>query len=89
LEEGAGAAEDVGCGYIERAGDRPDPGVLFARLRPKLAEGREHIRQALARARRVLTPDQWAKLPDALKAPGGRGPGPNYWCSRPCRAFGA
>ncbi len=57
---------------VQRAGDRPDPSILFARLRPKLAEGREHVRQALERARGVLTADQWAKLPDALKAPGGR-----------------
>ena len=57
---------------VERAGERPDPGTLFARLRPKLAEGREHIRRALGRARGVLTPDQWAKLPDALKTVGGR-----------------
>jgi carboxypeptidase family protein len=58
---------------VQRAGDRPDPGTLFARLRPKLAEGREHIRRALERARRLLTAEQWAKLPDALKTVGGRG----------------
>jgi len=58
---------------VQRAGERPDPGTLFARLRPKLAEGREHIRRALERARSVLTADQWAKLPDTLKTAGGRG----------------
>jgi len=57
---------------VQRAGERPDPGTLFARLRPTLAEGREHIRRALERARSVLTADQWAKLPDTLKTVGGR-----------------
>src|SRR4029077_12161800 len=59
---------------VQRAGPRPDPGVLFARVRPKLAAGRQHIRDALDRARRVLTPEQWAKLPNVLKTPGSRGP---------------
>src|SRR2546428_12401199 len=36
---------------VQKAGDRPDPGILFARMRPKLNEGREHIRRALERAR--------------------------------------
>jgi hypothetical protein len=58
---------------IQRAGDRPEPGVLFARLRPKLAQGREHIRKALDQVRGVLTAEQWAKIPEALKSPG-RGP---------------
>ena len=58
---------------VQRAGERPDPGTLFARLRPKLAEGREHIRRALERTRSLLTADQWAKVPDALKTAGGRG----------------
>jgi hypothetical protein len=52
---------------VQRAGDRPDPRTLYARLRPKLAVGREHIRQALESARGALTPYQWAQLPDALK----------------------
>jgi hypothetical protein len=62
---------------VQKAGDRPDPGIMFARLRPRLDEGRENIRRALERARGVLTPEQWKKLPDALKAPGFRRSGPN------------
>src|SRR5213079_815654 len=54
---------------VQRAGDRPDPGIMFARMRPRLQAGRENIRKALDRARAVLTPEQWKKLPDGLKAP--------------------
>ena len=53
---------------IERAGDRPDPSVLFARIRPNLTRGRERRRQAIARARELLTPEQWAKLPETVRA---------------------
>ena len=55
---------------VQKAGTRPDPGILFARMRPRLQAGRENIRKALERARAVLTPDQWKQLPDALKSPG-------------------
>ncbi len=57
---------------VQGAGERPDPATLFARLRPRLAEGREHIRRALERARGLLTADQWAKVPETLKTVGGR-----------------
>jgi hypothetical protein len=62
---------------VQKAGNQPDPGILFARMRPKLAEGREHIRRALERARSVLSPEQWKKLPDALKTSGFRRSGLN------------
>jgi len=57
---------------IDRAGDRPDPAVLFARIRPNLNRAREHGREAVARARDVLTPEQWAQLPDSLRSPDNR-----------------
>jgi len=57
---------------IERAGDRPDPTVLFARIRPKLAQGREQSRRALEQARQILTPEQWSLLPERIRAPGSR-----------------
>jgi len=69
---------------VKAAGDRPDPGILFARLRPKLQTGRDNIRKALDKAKVVLGPTLWAKLPAALTTPGGgrrggggggRGPG--------------
>src|SRR3989454_7438370 len=52
-----------------RGGERADPTALYDRLRPKLAEGRRHIRHALEAAQGVLTRDQWAGLPDAVKTP--------------------
>ena len=39
-------------------------------MRPWLQAGRDNIRKALDRARAVLTPEQWKRLPDALKSPG-------------------
>ncbi len=51
---------------IDRAGQRPDPGLLFSRLRPYLQQARQRARDALDRAHAVLTADQWNRLPDAL-----------------------
>jgi len=69
LDAQNGAVRDSLQADVQRAGDRPDPGIMFARMRPRLQAGRENIRKALDRARAVLTPEQWKKLPDALKAP--------------------
>ena len=55
-----------------RAGERADSTTLYERLRVKLAEGRRHIRHALEAAQGVLTPSQWARLPDAVKTPAPR-----------------
>jgi hypothetical protein len=63
------ALSDTLRSAIERAGERPDPAVLFARLRPMLTRGREHGREALARAHEVLTPEQWAQLPETIRSP--------------------
>jgi hypothetical protein len=57
---------------IDRAGPRPDPGVLFARLRPKLSAGRENARKALEEAKSILTEDQWRLLPEAIREPRAR-----------------
>ena len=70
LDAKNGAVRDSLRADVQRAGDRPDPGVLFARMRPRLQAGRDNIRRALEQARAVLTPEQWKKLPDALKSPG-------------------
>ena len=63
------ALSDTLRSVIERAGDRPDPAVLFARIRPMLTRGQEHGREALARAREVLTPEQWGRLPEPVRSP--------------------
>ena len=57
---------------IERAGSNPDPAILFAAIRPKLQAGRDNVRKALEAARAVLTPAQWAKLPDSIRNPADR-----------------
>jgi hypothetical protein len=48
----------------------PDPMTVFAKLQPSLAEGRKLATQAIGDAKAILTPAQWAKVPDAIKTPG-------------------
>ncbi|MFN8654127.1 MAG: carboxypeptidase regulatory-like domain-containing protein [Gemmatimonadales bacterium] len=66
---------------IEAAGPRPDPAVLFSSLRGRIAAGRELMTKALESARGILTPEQWAQLPEDVKTvrqgfgPGGPGGG--------------
>ena len=45
-----------------RAGAQADSATLAGALEPLVAAARERARAALARAREVLTPDQWAKI---------------------------
>jgi len=59
---------------VQRAGDHPDRALLYVQLQPKMAQGRAYMRDALERARRSLTPYQWASLSDSLRGPGGRQP---------------
>ncbi len=54
---------------LERAGPNPEPGVVFGRLRPHLQEGRAKIEDAIAKARAVLTAEQWGKVPAAIRNP--------------------
>ncbi|MGH9422784.1 MAG: hypothetical protein ACRD3J_22615, partial [Thermoanaerobaculia bacterium] len=48
----------------------PDPMTVFAKLQPSMAEGRKQATQAISGAKAILTPDQWAKVPDSIKTPG-------------------
>jgi hypothetical protein len=52
-----------------------DMGAVFGALRPKFQEGREAMQKALDAAKAILTPEQWAKVPDRIKNPRGFGPG--------------
>jgi len=61
---------------------RPDPGEIFRRIGPRLNAGRQNVQAALAEVQRVLTPEQWRRVPAALRNPlgaagggGGRGGG--------------
>ncbi len=48
----------------------PDPMTVFAKLQPSMAEGRKLATQAINEAKAVLTPAQWAKVPESIKTPG-------------------
>jgi hypothetical protein len=57
----------------------PDPMTIFGKLQPSITEGRKLATQAINDARAILTPEQWAKVPDSIKTPGlrrGDGEGP-------------
>jgi len=56
---------------VTRAGPNPDPARLFASMRPELLKGRTTSRQTLEAARSILTPEQWAKVPERIRAPSG------------------
>jgi hypothetical protein len=56
----------------------PDPMTIFAKLQPSITEGRKLATQAINDAKVILTPEQWAKVPESIKTPGLRrdGEGP-------------
>ena len=57
----------------------PDPMTIFGKLQPSMTEGRKLTTQAINDAKGILTPAQWAKVPDSIKSPGlkrGDGEGP-------------
>lgn len=54
---------------LDQAGSSPDPQRLFASLQPRFQEGMTMTRNAVTRIQAVLTPEQWAKVPDAIKNP--------------------
>ncbi len=59
----------------------PDPMTIFAKLQPSMTEGRKLATQAIGDAKAILTPSQWAKVPERIKTPGlrrGDGEGPRF-----------
>lgn len=44
-----------------------DPGAVFRRVGPKLNEGRQNVQKALDEVQRILTPEQWRKVPAVLR----------------------
>lgn len=44
-----------------------DPGAVFRRVGPRLNEGRQNVQKALDEVQRILTPEQWRKVPPALR----------------------
>lgn len=68
---------------VDSLGDGGDLRAIFPAIQPRLQEGRDAYLQAVERARQVLTPGQWQRLPEWLRNPafrrggarGGGGPG--------------
>jgi Carboxypeptidase regulatory-like domain len=56
---------------VTKAGPNADPARLFATMRPQLTKGRAVSKQVLDQAQAILTPEQWAKVPERIKTPGG------------------
>ena len=48
----------------------PDPMTVFSKLQPSMTEGRKLAVQAITEAKAILTPAQWAKVPESIKTPG-------------------
>ncbi|HEV2734793.1 MAG TPA: TonB-dependent receptor, partial [Longimicrobiaceae bacterium] len=51
------------------AGGAPsgNPGAVFDKLGPRVNQGRTHVQDALDRARAVLTPEQWGRVPESVR----------------------
>jgi hypothetical protein len=54
---------------VARQGNNPDQATLFAAVRPKLGERGQILQDALRDAQAILTPEQWAKVPETVKNP--------------------
>jgi len=48
----------------------PDPMTVFTKLQPTIAEARKLATQAINDSKAILTPAQWAKVPESIKTPG-------------------
>jgi hypothetical protein len=48
----------------------PDPMTIFTKLQPTIAEARKLATQGINDAKAILTPAQWAKVPESIKSPG-------------------
>ena len=52
---------------VERRGRNPDRAGLFGMMRPMLEAGRANYQKALTTAQAILTPEQWAMVPERVK----------------------
>jgi Carboxypeptidase regulatory-like domain len=61
---------------LGNADKNADPMQLGMKMRTRIQEGRKLSESAIAEAQKMLTPEQWAKVPKTVKEPlQGRGPG--------------
>ena len=64
---------------MKDAGANPDMGALFGRIRPKMEAAQRERAATLRHVQEILTPEQWAKVPERVRNPqagpgGGRRP---------------
>ncbi len=57
---------------LEEGGSGGDPQRMMAALQPLFQEGMTTTRDAVQRLQSLLTPDQWARVPETIKNPVGR-----------------
>ena len=56
-----------------------DPGAVFQRILPQIQAGAANVQAAMAQVQATLTPDQWRRIPAALRNPfGAFGPGGGF-----------
>lgn len=61
---------------IQKLGNNPDPSLVFREIRPEIDRVRSMFAATLKEAEAVMTPAQWAKVPNNLRNPfGGFGGG--------------
>jgi hypothetical protein len=60
---------------VQDAGANPDMGALFARIRPVTERVQKSNADAMREVEKVLTSEQWAKVPERIKRGQGMGPG--------------
>lgn len=80
------AVGDSARAITERAGPSTEPMRLMLSLQPLLQRLRMVQQEALRASEAILTPEQWAQVPDRIKSPGGpfgRGPGQGGLGRRP------
>jgi hypothetical protein len=59
---------EVGAALGGAGGTSPaNPAAVFQRLGPRINQGRTHVQEALDQAQAVLTPEQWAKVPEGVR----------------------
>jgi hypothetical protein len=56
---------------LKKLGNSPDPGTMISMVRPQLMRARTLQREAIDKAQKILTPEQWKKVPAAIKNPSG------------------
>jgi hypothetical protein len=56
---------------LKKLGNSPDPGTMVSMVRPQLQRARALQRDAIDKAEKILTPDQWKRVPASIKTPPG------------------